>query len=76
MLPSADGHTAVLVAVDVLSRYAILAPMFSIDSEETAALATLLIINGTGGSRSGSSQIMGQSLRASFSQCVSTMVFS
>ena len=49
MLPSAEGHTAVLVAVVVFSRYAIRAPMFSVDSEEATELATLLIINGTGG---------------------------
>ena len=49
MLPSAEGHMAVLVAVDVFSRYAILAPMFSVDSGETSELASQLIVNGTGG---------------------------
>ena len=49
MLPSSQGHTAVLVAVDVYSRFALLAPMYSIDSEEATELATLLVVNGTGG---------------------------
>ena len=44
-----DICTAVLVAVDVFSRFAILTPMYSVDSMEATELATLLIINGTGG---------------------------
>jgi transposase InsO family protein len=49
MLPSADGHVAVLIAVDVFSRYCVLMPMYSIDSEEAAELAKLHVIGGPGG---------------------------
>jgi len=49
MLPSAEGHVAVLVAVDVFSRYCVLMPMFSIDSEEATELAKLHVITGPGG---------------------------
>ena len=36
MVESEEGHTAILVAVDVFSRYALLMPMYTIDSEEAA----------------------------------------
>ena len=49
MLPSEQGHVAVLVAVDVFSRYACLMPMFSIESEEAAELFNLYVIGGPGG---------------------------
>ena len=49
MVESAEGHTAVLVAVDVFSRYAILMPMYTIDSEEAAELVKMHVLNGTGG---------------------------
>ena len=49
MLPSEEGHIAVLVAVDVFSRYCMLIPMYSIDSEETSSLLQSYILDGSGG---------------------------
>ena len=49
MTPSEKGHEAVLVAVGVFSRYCILMPMLTIDSEEATELFKLYVLNGSGG---------------------------
>ena len=49
MLPSDQGHVAILVAVDVFSRFCVLVPMYSVDSEETTELVKLHVVGGPGG---------------------------
>jgi len=49
MTPSEKGHEAVLVAVDVFSRYCVLMPMFTVESEEASELFKLYVVNGCGG---------------------------
>ena len=49
MEESSEGHVGVLVAVDVFSRFAILMPMYTIDSEEVCELLKLHVVGNTGG---------------------------
>ena len=49
MTPSEKGHEAVLVAVDVFSRYCVMMPMFTVESEEASELFKLYVLNGCGG---------------------------
>jgi len=49
MTPSEKGHEAVLVAVDVFSRFCVLMPMLAVESEEAAELFKLYVLNGCGG---------------------------
>ena len=49
MEESSEGHVGVLVAVDVFSRFAVLMPMYTIDSEEVCELLKLNVLCSTGG---------------------------